>query len=95
MPLCVCYGCGAKMDCNPSGKCDLCEMEVASMPIVEISPRETLIVLQRLHQIVLREDDPYVGPEQGCRWVYSGGIYSCEHVRIPEADVLARFETGY
>lgn len=109
-PLCVCYSCGSKMDCDPSGVCELCEGQMSRVvessdvviqstvdnhgtyiPLDAICPddRQVLNILQRLHQNILREDQPYVKYTNDCRWQFNQGVYKCEHVSVPEEEMLA------
>jgi len=103
-PLCVCYQCGSKIDCNPSGVCDLCEGQLSR--VVEVTEqemcgpeenaqtpddRQVLNILQRLHQNILRESEAYVSYTKDCRWQFGEGIYRCEHVSISEEDVTATY----
>lgn len=113
MPLCVCYSCGGKMDCDPSGVCEVCEdyREDSDTPRVfptgeakksfealvnpqplQLGDRQTLNILQRLHQNILREDTPYVKSTNDCRWEYSDGVYRCEHVTVKEEDVVDMYK---
>ena len=54
--------------------------------------RQTLNILQRLHQNILLADQPYVGYAGGCRWQYAGGVYRCEHVAVPLAEVTQMYQ---
>ena len=104
-PLCVCYSCGSKMDCDPSGVCELCEGQMSRVVGVNVredaligeylkdaicpDDRQVLNILQRLHQNILREDQPYVRYTNDCRWQFNQGVYKCEHVSVPEEEMLA------
>ena len=104
-PLCVCYSCGSKMDCDPSGVCELCEGQMSRVVGENVredaligeylkdaicpDDRQVLNILQRLHQNILREDQPYVRYTNDCRWQFNQGVYKCEHVSVPEEEMLA------
>jgi ferredoxin len=117
MPLCVCYSCGRHIDCDPSGICEICELQVTTEHYVGIQPttekrmpvtkipvrtipwansvfpddRQIFNILQRLHQNMLRETEPYVCYTKDCRWRLQDGFYICGHVRIAEEEVAKTY----
>lgn len=80
------------MDCDPSGICEVCELDTPTEVTSTLSPQMVLNILQRLHQTMLRKDTPYVKYTSHCRWQQDQGVYWCEHVKIPEEDVKRQME---
>jgi len=101
-PLCVCYQCGGKMDCDPGGMCEVCEEYVEALAepskphhqTLKLEPgdRQILNILQRLHRSMLQETQPYVSYTKECRWKFSEGVYGCDHVSIREEDVMDSYK---
>lgn len=98
MPLCICYSCQRKMDCDASGMCDICEADAdgyrpetvvaGGRTRVEYMPmdKEIHVILKKLHREL-------GGAERECRWRHSDAkqIYWCEHVVIPARDVTEQY----
>jgi len=70
------------------------EIVIHSVCIDDDGPddRQILNILQRLHQNILRENEAYVSYTKACRWQFKDHIYACEHVSIPERDVLKTYK---